>query len=66
MLDKEADAELPPYLWEFGKAPWFLSLAVKVFCRDPQLAPDVVADVMMDTENVPIFTGRIRKPNYFF
>ena len=53
MTEAEADAELPPYLWEFKKAPWFLSLAVKVFCRDPQLAPDV-ADVMMDKENLPI------------
>jgi hypothetical protein len=53
MSEEEADAELPPYLWEFKKSPWFLSLAVKVFLGTSQLAPDV-ADVMMDKENVPI------------
>jgi hypothetical protein len=53
MTEEEADAELPPHLWEYKKNPWFLSLAVKIFRRDPQLAPDV-ADVMLDKENVPI------------
>lgn len=53
MTEAEADAELPPHLWEFKKAPWFLSLAVKIFRRDPQLAPDV-ADVMKGKENLPI------------
>jgi hypothetical protein len=53
MSKEEADQELPPHLWEYRKNPWFLALAVKVFRRDPQLAPNV-ADVMTDKENVPI------------
>ena len=51
--EEEAENELPPYLWEYKKNPWFLSLAVKIFRRDPQLAPDV-SDVMLDKENVPV------------
>jgi hypothetical protein len=54
MTEAEADAELPPYLWEFKKAPWFLSLAVNIFPREPQLAPDVAEDVMKDKENIPV------------
>ena len=52
--EEEAESELPPFLWEYKKNPWFLSLlAVKIFHRDPQLAPDV-SDVMLDKENVPV------------
>ena len=53
MTEEEADGELPPYLWEYKKSPWFLALAVKIFRRDPQLAPDV-SDVMLDKENIPV------------
>ena len=49
MSKDEADQELPPHFWEYRKNPWFLTLAVKVFRRDPQLAPNV-ADVMTDKE----------------
>ena len=53
MSKEEADQELPPHFWEYRKNPWFLALAVKVFRRDPQLAPNV-AEVMTDKENLPV------------
>lgn len=52
MTQEEADQELPPPYWEYKKSPWWFGLAVKIFRRDPQLAP-IVTDVMEDAANVP-------------
>ena len=47
----EIDALVPPYMWEYSKAPWLLGLCVNIFRRNPHLAPDVVS-VMKDVPNV--------------
>jgi hypothetical protein len=43
----------PPNLWEYTKSPWCLGLTMKIFRRDPQIAPKV-ADVMTDPANIPV------------
>lgn len=43
---------LPPHLWEYSKSPWLFGLCMKIFRRDPQLAPNV-ADVLSDVANIP-------------
>jgi hypothetical protein len=50
----------PPPLWEFSKLPWYLGLAVKIFRRDPQLAPNV-GDVMCDPANIPISRAAMKR-----
>jgi hypothetical protein len=49
----EIDALVPPYMWEYSKSPWFLGLCIKIFRRNPHLAPDV-AKVMKDVTNVAV------------
>ena len=49
----EVDAMLPPHLWEYSKTPLIFGLSMKIFRRDPQLAPNV-ADVLTDVANIPI------------
>ena len=49
----QVDSMFPPPMWEYTKMPWFLGLAVKIFRRDPQLAPNV-ADVLGDVNNLPV------------
>ncbi len=50
----------PPQFWEFTKSPWYFGLAVKIFHRDPQLAPNV-ADVMTDPSNAPISRAAMKR-----
>ena len=50
----------PPPMWEYTKMPWFLGLAVKIFRRDPQLAPNV-ADVMGDPNNLPVSRAELKR-----
>ena len=57
---EEADQKLPPPLWEYTKAPWYFGLAVKFFCRNPQLAMEV-ADVMNDKTNLPISRAEMKR-----
>ena len=40
--------------------PWFLGLAVKIFRRDPQLAPNV-ADVLGDVANLPVSRAELKR-----
>jgi hypothetical protein len=47
-------------MWEYTKMPWFLGLAVKIFRRDPQLAPNV-ADVLGDVENLPVSRAVLKR-----
>ena len=56
----EVDAMLPPHLWEYSKAPWLFGLAMKIFRRDPQLAPNV-ADVLTDAANIPISRAEMKR-----
>ena len=50
----------PPLLWEFSKLPWYLGLAVKIFRRDPQLAPNV-GDVICDPANIPLSRAALKR-----
>jgi hypothetical protein len=50
----------PPPLWEFSKLPWYLGLAVKIFRRDPQLAPNV-GDVICDPANIPLSRAAMKR-----
>ena len=43
----------PPNLWEYTKSPWCRGLTMKIFRRDPQIAPKV-AEVMKDPANIPV------------
>ena len=52
----------PPPLWEFSKLPWYLGLAVKIFRRNPQLAPNV-GDVICDLANIPISRAAMKRKN---
>jgi hypothetical protein len=56
----EVDAMLPPHLWEYSKAPWIFGLSMKIFRRDPQLAPNV-ADVLTDVANIPISRAEMKR-----
>ena len=56
----QVDGIFPPPMWEYSKMPWFLGLAVKIFCRDPQLAPNV-ADVLGDIENLPVSRAELKR-----
>ena len=40
-------------------ALWIFGLALKIFCRDPQLAPNV-ADVFSDVANLPVSRAELR------
>jgi hypothetical protein len=46
MTKEEAELELVPTYWDYKKKPWYFGLAVKIFRRHMQLAPNVneVAD----------------------
>jgi hypothetical protein len=57
---EEVDGMLPPHLWEFSKAPWYFGLAMKIFRRDPQLAPNV-AEVLTDIANLPISRAEMKR-----
>ena len=56
----EIENMLPPHLWEFSKSPWLFGLALKIFRRDPQLAPNV-ADVLSDIANLPVSRAELRR-----
>lgn len=56
----EIEAMLPPHLWEFSKSPWLFGLAIKIFRRDPQLAPNV-ADVLSDIANLPVSRAELKR-----
>ena len=56
---QEVAQMLPPPSWEYSKSPWYFGLVVKIFCRDPQLALDVV-DVMTDLSNVPLSRAEMK------
>jgi hypothetical protein len=58
--EPEVQAMFPPQFWEFTKSPWYFGLAVKIFRRDPQLAPNV-AEVMTDPSNVPISRAAMKR-----
>ena len=60
MTQEEADQELPPQFWEYKKSPWWFGLAVKIFRRDPQLAP-IVTDVMGDASNAPQSRAMVKR-----
>ena len=51
--NRELEELTPPQHWEFSKKPWYFGLLVKIFRRDPQLAPHV-ASVMNDVTNRPV------------
>jgi hypothetical protein len=57
---EEADQMVPPPLWEYTRAPWYVGLLIKIFRRDPQLALQV-ADVMNDKTNLPISRAEIKR-----
>ena len=50
MTVEEAEQKLPPMFWEYRKSPWMLFLCVKIFRRNPHLAPNVV-EVLGDISN---------------
>jgi hypothetical protein len=56
----QVDGIFPPPMWEYSKMPWFLGLAVKIFRRDPQLAPNV-ADILGDIENLPVSRAQLKR-----
>ena len=56
----QVDSIFPPPMWEYTKMPWFLGLAVKIFRRDPQLAPNV-ADVLGDVSNLPVSRAELKR-----
>ena len=57
---QEVSQMLPPPLWEYSKSPWYFGLTVKIFRRDPQLAPDV-SDVMSDISNKPVSRAELKR-----
>jgi hypothetical protein len=50
LTKEEAELELVPTYWDYKKKPWYFGLAVKIFRRHMQLAPNVneVADDKID------------------
>jgi hypothetical protein len=56
----EIEVMLPPHLWEFSKSPWLYGLAIKIICRNPQLAPNV-ADVLSDIANLPVSRAELKR-----
>ncbi len=56
----QVDGMFPPPMWEYSKMPLFLRLAVKIFRRDPQLAPNV-ADVLGDIDNLPVSFAELKR-----
>ena len=55
---EEANQVLPPPYWEYKKLPWFFGLCVKIFRKDPQLAPDV-KEVMLDKSNETVSRAKL-------
>jgi hypothetical protein len=55
---EEANQVLPPPFWEYKKLPWFLGLCVKIFRKDPQLAPDV-KKVLSDKTNETVSRAKL-------
>jgi hypothetical protein len=55
---KEANQVLPPPYWEYKKLPWFFGLCVKIFRKDPQLAPDV-KEVLVDKSNETVSQAKL-------
>ena len=57
---EEAMQSLPPPLWEYKKRPWYYGLCVKVFRKDPQLAPDV-KEVLSDKTNKTVSRAKLKR-----
>jgi hypothetical protein len=53
MTQEEASQEIPPMFWEYKEKPWYFGLAVNVYHRDLQLAPNTI-NVAGDPSNVPV------------
>jgi hypothetical protein len=60
MTQEEADQETPPMFWEYKKKPWYFGLAVKVYRRDLQLAPNT-NDVADDPSNIPVSRAALKR-----
>jgi hypothetical protein len=58
----QVDSMFPPPMWEYStkRMPWFLGLAVTIFRRDPQLAPNV-ANVLGDVSNLPVSRAELKR-----
>ena len=61
---EEANQVLPPPFWEYKKLPWFLGLCVKIFRKDPQLAPDVTK-VLSDKTNENVSRAKLIRTNQY-
>jgi hypothetical protein len=64
MTIEQADQEIPPTYWEYKKKPWYFGLAVKVFRRDPHLAPNV-NDVADDAANLPVSRAALKRKSQY-
>ena len=58
--EEEIAALVPPHLWEYSKAPWLFGLCIKIFRRNPHLAPDVV-EVFKDVSNVTVSRAVLKR-----
>ena len=52
LIPQKIENELPPQFWEY-KSPWYLTLTIKKFRRDPQLTPNVV-EVLGNASKIPL------------
>ena len=59
VIPQKIENKLPPQFWEY-KSPWYLTLTIKKFRRDPQLTPNVV-EVLGDASNIPLSRAPARK-----
>lgn len=64
MTQEEADQETPPMFWEYKKKPWYFGLAVKVYRRDLQLAPNT-NDVVDDPSNCPVSRAALKRQGQY-
>ena len=60
LTPQEIENKLPPQFWEYKKSPWYLTLTVKKFRKDPQLTNNVV-EVLGDASNIPLSSRAARK-----
>jgi hypothetical protein len=60
MTKEEAELELVPTYWDYKKKPWHFGLAVKIFRRHMQLAPNV-NEVADDNINVTVSRAVLKR-----
>ena len=60
MTKEEAELELVPTYWDYKKKPWYFGLAVKIFRRHMQLAPNV-NEVVDNNINVTVSRAVLKR-----